>query len=162
MQKNEQGILTSKSSEKHMYIFHTEKVKVEDINLFDYQPKKDDILIYLWEQALAGKTPVYFAAIPLQMIEPFDKEYDPRKLPIGKKAIEAIMENWRNNKFQYAWVYPRDDKFILSDDYMAYYAALTGQPDFVPCLVLGKPENDAVKDVQGPIVHEEIRRLIFG
>ena len=143
-----------------MSLFREEKVKIEDLELSEYQPQKDEILIYLWEQALAGRTPVYFAAIPLKMIEPFDKEYDPRKHPIGNKAIEAIMEDWRNNKFQYTWVYPRDDKYILSDDYMVYYAALTGQPDFMPCLVLGKPENDAIKDIQGPLDIIAIRKYL--
>jgi len=144
-----------------MNLFREKRIKVDDIKISDLQPIKDEILLYLWEQALAGKTPVFFAAIPLRIIEPFDKEYDPRKHPIGKKSIKAIMEAWRNNKFRYAWVYPRNDKFILSDDYIVYYAALTGQPDFMPCFVLGKPENEAIKDVQGPLSIESIREY-FG
>ena len=46
-----------------MNIFRKE-VKVEDVKLSNYQPKEDTILLYLWEQALAERTPVYFAAIP--------------------------------------------------------------------------------------------------
>ena len=138
------------------------KLKVEDLKLSDFQPKKDDVLMYLLEQVLAGKIPVYFAAIPLSMIEPFDKEYDPRKHPVGKKVVETMIQAWQKNQFRTVWVYPKGDKFILSDDYCVYYAALAGQPDYVPCWIIGKTDHHDVKDMQGPIELEEIKKILFG
>jgi hypothetical protein len=139
------------------------KVKVEDIHPMEgLKPLEDETLLYLWQQAIKGSIPVYFAAVPLELIEPYDKEYDPRKHPVGKKVIETMIQAWQKNQFQPVWVYPKGDKFILSDDYCVYYAALTGQPDYVPCWILGKTDHHDVKDMQGPIEPEEINKMLFG
>jgi hypothetical protein len=35
-------------------------------------------------------------------------------------------------------------------------------PDYVPCVVLGKPEGEGVEIVQGPLTAEEAKAAIFG
>lgn len=49
--------------------------------------------------------------------------------------------------------------FIVSDDYIPLFAALTGLPDYVPCRVLGKPDSTLLRNVQGPIDPEEVPKL---
>jgi hypothetical protein len=40
------------------------------------------------------------------------------------------------------------------------FAALNGLPGYVPCWVLGKPESDLVRDVQGPVPSSKVARLM--
>jgi hypothetical protein len=103
---------------------------------------------------------VYFAAIPPAHIRPFDPDYDPGRVPIGEAAITETMSRWRQGQFSKAWVYQKGDSFILSDDYIIWEAVKRGQPDFVPCWVIGKPTIPEVVDVQGPIRVQDIRQLL--
>jgi hypothetical protein len=134
--------------------------KIKKTKEFEYL--NDEILLYLWEQAIKGSIQVYFAAIPFSLIEPYDKEFDLRKHPVGIKVVNAIIEEWKKNQFKAVWVYPKGDKYILSDDYAIYYAAVAIKPDYLPCYILGKPIDERIKDVKGPIAPKEIKSLIFG
>ena len=137
------------------------RVKVEDLHVLpDLQPPKDEVFASLLGQAIGGQLDVYYAAIPLKLVEPFSKNYDPRKHPVGQQAIDAFFQAWQKNEFQISWVYPKGEKFILSDDYIIYYAALKGQPDYLPCCVLGNASHPEIKDVQGPLTPEKIRHLL--
>ena len=138
-----------------------ETVKLSDIGTIEeLTPARDEVLLYLWKQALDAKVPVYYAAVPMHLIQPFQKDYDPRKHPAGRAAIQAITDAWRKNEFQCVWLYPRGDKFILSDDYIIYFAALAGKPDFLPCWILGHPDHPEIKDIQGPISPDNVRKLL--
>jgi hypothetical protein len=50
--------------------------------------------------------------------------------------------------------------FVVPDDYIPYFAALTGLPDYVPCFILGQPEHDLIRDLQGPIDPISFRQLL--
>ncbi len=125
------------------------------------QPQHDEVFVYLGEQALSGQVEVYFAAVPLHLIEPYDKQYDPRNHPVGRALVDQVSQAWKQGKFPAIWLYPRGEKFILSDDYLAYCAALEGQPDYLPCFVFGKPSQPDVRDVQGPIQPQDVMERLF-
>jgi hypothetical protein len=57
-------------------------------------------------------------------------------------------------------VYPKEEHFILSDDYISYFTCIEGQPDYVACYVLGKPVHPDVRDVQGPLHPDCVRELL--
>jgi hypothetical protein len=126
------------------------------------QPLKDEVLLYLWEQALSGQINVYFAAVPFNLIIPFDKEYDPRKNPVGRAAVNQAMEEWSEGKIQDVWLYPKQNNYVLSDDYITYFAAVEGEPDYLPAFIFGEVINPAVIDIQGPIPKEELAKITFG
>jgi hypothetical protein len=128
--------------------------------LLGLRPLRDHVYGYLLERAAIGALPLYFAAIPRALIRPFDTEYDPSKHPIGEAAIEQTMADWRAGIFHYAWVYPSDDSYVLSDDYIPWAAAQRGQPDFLPCWVLGHPSAAGAVDIQGPIEPSRVRELL--
>ena len=106
--------------------------------------------------------PVYFAAIPLASIKPFSDLYDPRRHPIGQQAIASVLEQWKNQQFKNMVVYPRNDVFIMSDDYITYYACLQGRPDYVPCWVLGQCTSPDAHDIRGPVRKEDLRKVLLG
>ncbi len=58
------------------------------------------------------------------------------------------------------WVYPKGDLFVVADDYFALAAAERGQPDFVPCWVLGEIKNGKAEQVQGPIEKASVRKML--
>ncbi len=109
---------------------------------------------------MKARLPVYFAAVPLILCVPFDLDYRPDLHPIGRKAIEASRRASRQNNFHRLIVYPRRKWFAISDDYIHLFAALEGRPDYLPCFILGKPDNEMLRDVQGPIAAEDVPRIL--
>jgi hypothetical protein len=124
-------------------------------------PPKDAILDYLLGRALEGQIYLYFAQIPLRMIEPFDISFDPRKHSLGRQLVDAHLSQGQRGQMSYMWVYPRDGKFIMSDNYVTYYACVEGGPEVVPCWVLGEPYA-GVEQAQGPIDPKDVRKIMFG
>ncbi len=134
--------------------------KHEIKTLPELTPKRDEILLSLMEQAMQGNLPIYFAAVPTALIVPFDMDYRPDLHPTGKAAIKDSFEKGKQKIFQKLLVYPRGVWFVVSDDYIPLFAALNGLPDYVPCFVLGKPDNPYLTDVQGPIKQEDVGRVL--
>jgi hypothetical protein len=92
---------------------------------------------------------------------PFDLDYRPDLHPVGQKAIRAFVERAKRQEFRNLIVYPRGRWFVISDDYIDLFAAFEGRPDFLPCFIMGKPEDDMLRDLQGPIDPKDIRK-VFG
>ena len=124
-------------------------------------PKRDETFMQLAEKAVKGEVPVYFAAIPLRHCVPFDVDYRPDRHPVGKQALQSTAQEGAKGNFTNMIVYPRGAWFVVADDYIPLFAALLGNPDDVPCWVLGKPDDDYARQVQGPIDAEGVRE-IFG
>jgi hypothetical protein len=136
-------------------------IAVSDIHsLPELTPKHDERFSALLQGAVSGDVPVYFAAVPLALCVPFDLDYRPDLHPVGAKAIGQMTEEWSNGQVQKLFVYQRGKWFVVSDDYIVLFAALNGLPDYVPCWVLGKPEGDLVRDVQGPIASNDVARML--
>ena len=125
------------------------------------QPRHDSEWDRLFDAGLKGELPVYFAGVPPILCIPFDLDYRPDLHPIGAKSIQAAIDAAKANDFQNLIVYPRGRWFIISDDYIPLFAALQGRPDYLPCFVLGKPKNDMLVSVQGPIARRDLRKA-FG
>lgn len=141
--------------------FKKETVPRDKINVNnEFKPPDDPLFAYLLDETIAGRVPVYFASIPLKIIRPFAPDFHPETHPIGKEMVEAITADWREGHFHFMWVYPKGGHFVMSDDYLTFASAVQGQPDFMPCWVLGDPRLPGVKDIQGPIRHEDVRKLL--
>jgi hypothetical protein len=138
------------------------KMKVSDLKIdSSLQPKSDPEWLRLAEAALKGQLLVYFAAVPLILCVPFDLDYRPDLHPIGRQAIHQFVEAVKMQESNTLIVYPRGKWFVISDNYIELFAALEGRPDFLPCFIMGKPENDLLRDLQGPIDPKDIRK-VFG
>lgn len=136
-------------------------MKLSDIHFLpDLTPKLDERFSALLKGAVSGDVPVYFAAVPLAICVPFDLDYRPDLHPVGEQLINQMIDAWNNGQFQKLFVYQRGKWFVVSDNYIALFAALRGQPDYVPCWVLGKPDSDLARDVQGPIASEDVLKLL--
>ena len=103
----------------------------------DLTPKMDERFSQLFDEAMDGRVPVCYAVIPLALCIPFDQDYRPDLHPAGKEAIRQFADEARKGKHKFMWAYQRGYWFVISDDYMPYFAALSGLPDFVPCFVMG-------------------------
>jgi hypothetical protein len=137
------------------------KIKLGAIqNLPGLTPLRDQRLMELLAGAVAGKVPLYFAAVPLGLCVPFDLDYRPDRHPVGEAAIREACEQANAGAFPKMFAYQRGAWFIISDDYIPLFAAVAGLPDYVPCWVLGKPDSELVKDVQGPIDPASVKNLL--
>lgn len=126
----------------------------------DWRPPRDPVFAYLLEQATLGVVPVYFAAVPLARVVRHDPTFRPERTPDGETVVQRIMADWRTGSLHPLWVYPRGDLFICADDYFTLAAAERGQPDCLPCWVLGHPDETIAQDVQGPIAPAAINRML--
>ncbi len=126
----------------------------------DWEPPSDSVFQYLLEQAALGLVPVFAAAVPLARIKRFDPAFHPEETPEGGKGAAAIMQHWDGGEISKAWVYPRGDIFILSDDYFTLAAAEKGKRDFVPCLLLGQCSFDGLKNAMGPAPLDFVRKSL--
>jgi len=137
------------------------KVNLGDVHaLPGLTPKPDVAFESRLDLALSGQLPVYFGAVPLALCVPSDLDYRPDLHPVGAAAIEKYGQLASAGRNQYLWVYQRGVWFVVADDYIPFFAALRGLPDYLPCMILGKPTGDMVKDVQGPLKHADVRRLL--
>lgn len=137
--------------------FKSEEIPIDKIKVNnEFKPPDDPVFQYLYEEASRSRVPVYFAVVPLSLIRPFAPDFHPENHPIGKQMVEAITADWREGHFTYMWIYPKENYFIMSDDYLLFASAMQGQPDFMPCWVLGYPWLPGVRDIQGPIKPEDV------
>ena len=102
-------------------------------SLSELTPKHDERFSALLEGAVSGEVPVYFAAVPLALCVPFDLDYRPDLHQVRAMAITEMTEDWSKGQFQNLVVYQRGKWFVVSDDYITLFAALTGLPDYIPC-----------------------------
>ena len=137
------------------------KMKVSDLKIDpSLQPNSDPEWLRLAEGALKGQVSVYFAKVPLVLCVPFDLDYRPDLHPVGKQAIHTFVEMAKRQEFKNLIVYPRGKWFVVSDDYIQLFAALEESPGFLPCIIMGKPENEMIQDLQGPIDPKDIRKVL--
>lgn len=137
------------------------RLKPEDVSVGpSWRPNDDPTFDLLLGQAMKGITPVYFGAVPLALCIPADPDYRPDAHPIGAQAIEATFQEGARGNFSSLIVYPRGRWFVVADDYIPLFAYLRGSPDYVPCWILGKPDNELVKDLQGPIAPTDVPKAL--
>jgi len=56
--------------------------------------------------------------------------------------------------------YPRGKWFVIADDYIRLFAAQRGRRESVICWILGKPDNELVRDLRGPIALEDVPKAL--
>lgn len=94
---------------------------------------------------------MYFAILQRSLVRPFDATCNVAAHPAGEAMIKDVMRDWRASEFHYAWVYPHEGEYVLSNDYVIWAAAERSQVDHLPCWVLGFPTLKEVVGVSGPL-----------
>lgn len=107
---------------------------------------KDQKFIDLYKDALGGKFLVTVAMIKMEGIEPFS-DFKP-KISDGFRSNFEDLE--KQDHPPQLHVYPNDGKFIMSDDYNAYYLYIEKNYSKVICLVLGDAEGEFVLEKSEP------------
>lgn len=125
-----------------------------------WTPPDDPVFQYLLQEALYGHLPIFFAAVSLPRVRRYAPDFRPERTEEGPAVVQQIINRWRKGDTPYCWVYPKGELFILSDDYFTLAAAELGQPDFIPCWVLGHPSPDGAKDIQGPMKQMDMRKML--
>lgn len=136
-------------------------VLIEEIYVLEeLKPKTDEIFLYLMERSLEGAIPVYFANIPIPLVQKFDQGFRPEYHDVGQAAIEQVMSDWEEGFVNYVWVYPRSNRYIQSDDYITFAAALRGEADYLPCMVMGPLTVPGAISVHGPLNVDDIKKSL--
>lgn len=142
---------------------HVNKGILPNFTVIDREltPPNDPVFQYLLQQAANGSIPVYFTGIPLTRLRRFDDHFRPEKQPNVSIVVEAISRDWRAGRMRYMWVYPLDSEYIVADDYITFASIEKGNPDLVPCWVLGCPTGDGVEQVRGPIEVKTVKEMLL-
>lgn len=122
-----------------------------------YSPK-DKEFIELYKKVIQKKIPYYFALIKKEGIVPFS-DYKPTDFESIKKSI---ISDIKANKILPLHVYLKKGKFIMSDDYILYYAYMELGWDKLPCYVMGEPIGEYVIEkslIPGPKLNLEARLI---
>lgn len=101
----------------------------------------DQKMMRLLKCAYTGDPHCYKALIKFDAIKPFS-DYVPRQ--INKDYLVKFMEEEDKKQLHYIFVYQEEDKFIMSDDYSAYYCYKILGFKEIPCVVLGEPKGASV------------------
>ena len=124
-------------------------------------PPDDPVFQHLLQEAVDGRLPVYFAAVPLSRLRRHSPSFHPELTHGGSDVVSQIMARWHAGDFAKIWVYPAGQQFVVADDYFVLAAAEKGQPDFLPCWILGNVPEGYAKDVQGPIPVDWVRKTLL-
>lgn len=123
-------------------------VKVSDIKVEfggDNEPK-DEKLIDLFKDAYTGKILVTVAMLKIEGVKPFS-DFKPKISEGFRHHFEDLEKQDMPPQLH---VYPKDGKFIMSDDYNAYYLYLEKNYSKVICLVLGDAEGEFILEKSDP------------
>lgn len=125
-----------------------------------FEPPPDPVFQYLLEQAWRGSVIVYWAEVPLNSVQRFDPLWKPERLPGGAPAMQAVMRAIGEGHVPRPWVYPRGDRFIMSDDYFTLACFEMLKVETVRVWHLGVPPDGLPS--HGPLAIEIIRGAIEG
>lgn len=114
-------------------------IKLSDIKVGfgGKNPPKDDYMMELLGKAYKGELFCHMTIIKIEGIKPFS-DYKPE--------ISERFRNWFERKIAAhssppIYVYPKDDMFIMSDDYSAYNLYLKNGNKEMLCIVLGEAKG---------------------
>jgi len=114
------------------------KVKLSDIDIKFDQGKfnwiRDENMMNLLDKAHDGKILCRQAVIKFEAIQPHTN-YQPE---INKAYNKFFIKKAKEKDWLPLFVYPKGDKFIMSDDYNAYTLYKDYKFDKVPCVVIGE------------------------
>ncbi len=125
------------------------KVNISDIKVEfgNGNSPKDEVLIKLLVKGYKGEVDCYWALIDIKAIQPFS-DFRPN---ISGSFIDSTQQRVDGGDLPSIYVYPKGDKFIMSDDYNLYYLYLKWDFKKIPCFILGEPKGKHVSDKTGPI-----------
>ena len=134
-------------------------IKLSDIKVKfggKYAPK-DEKFMELYKKAFKEEIPVFWAMIDIEAIKPHSK-FKPEP---SQRSVDIIHQKLKDGKFPAIYVYPKNDYFIMSDDYTLYYKYFYSGYKAIPCIVLGEPKGKSVKDQVGPIKLPKIEGELY-
>lgn len=110
-------------------------INIDDINIqFGGQhPPKDEELMSILKDAYQAKIKCRRAVVKLDLIQPFS-DFKPE---ISSKFRADFLKGYLNLKPPELFVYQKEDKFIMSDDYSSYYMYKEVQAETALCVILG-------------------------
>jgi len=114
-------------------------IKASDIHIEfgGKNPPKDDYFIQLFTQSQKGELLCHMAIIKIEGIKPFS-DYKPEISERYRKWFERKIAAHSSPPI---YVYPKDDMFIMSDDYDAYNLYLEKGYKEMLCVVLGEAKG---------------------
>lgn len=109
-------------------------IDISQINAGFEEIPRDEKMLDLLGKAYRGEISCYHALIATKGIQPFS-DYKPDICPEMINWFEKKFEQWPGPEI---FVYENDGKFIMSDDYNAYYLFLEHKVKEIPCVIMGE------------------------
>ncbi len=117
-----------------------------DINFGGDNEPHDDQLSELLKKAYSGELNCYRAVIPIDMVAPYS-DFQPT---ISEGYATYFQEMYQTNTPPDLLVYEKDGKFMMCDDYNAYFMYRNVGASTAICTVIGEPTSTAGIDFGPP------------
>jgi hypothetical protein len=108
-----------------------------EIDFGENDEQKDEKLIKLIMACHKKEVACRMALVEFDFIKPFT-DYKPE---IDEKIKRHFLKKLQNRDFMKLLVYQEGDKFVMSDDYNAYYFYKEIDLKKIPCVVIGEIKN---------------------
>ena len=137
--------------------------KKENISTDVFAPPRDEVFSYLYSRVVVGLLPLYRADVPLNSIKLFSNNFSPHQTTAGRKCLNGMIREYKaGNFYPTIWLYPHQDVFILSDDYLCYFLLKELGADFHTCEIMGAFSAKGLSGVKGPAPIDYVRALPGG
>lgn len=128
-----------------------------------YAPPDDLNFQMLVVKASRGEIPVFGAVIETEKVTLLRayESHHPENMSGGQEIVQSMMTAWQHGESIQPWLYVKDGKYIVADDYFWLALIEMGKPVSFSAQVLGEPLSNGLIEKVGPLGLSYIHN-IFG
>lgn len=127
-----------------------------------FAPPDDNEYQTLMLRALRGTLPVFGVAVETAKVV-FVRAFPahrPELTHVGAEIVETMRHNWQAGSPIRPWLWVRDGKYVVSDDYFWLALIEKYRPESIAAQVIGEPLDLGLLHKVGPLPLEQVEGLL--
>jgi hypothetical protein len=131
-------------------------------NSFHFAPPDDTHFQSLMLRASRGQISVYGVVIEtnkVDIVRSFDS-FRPEEMEGSIEVIDGMFDAWNAGQTVQPWLYAKDGKYVVADDYFWLALIEKGRPNTIAAQILGEPLALGLIERTGPLSIDKIQSMI--
>ena len=87
-------------------------------------------------------------------------EHRPELTKLGKDTVTALLRQWQEGHPIQPWLYVRDGRYVVADDYHWLALIEDGHPESFAAQILGEPLQVGLVSKIGPLSQTDVRAMM--